>query len=169
MSAHFEQMERKKNTRLVIEGKAFSKGTYYFTFQLNDTFFTAFENADILQADLTTDVHINKALEDTVSISVTITGSVELLCDRCLDRLNIPVSFTGDLDSEERKECTDLLSGRIDLTQYVYDNVCLALPIQRVHPSQESCNREMMALWKKKTEDKAIDSAFGQLKDLMKN
>lgn len=171
MSAHFGQMEHKENTRLIIEGKSFSKGTYDFRFQVDGAFFTAFENADILQADLTTDVLVNKTSEHTLVISVKIAGYVVLLCDRCLDRLSIPVSFDGTLDGEETQECTDLDTGRIDLTQYVYDSVCLALPIQRVHVDEGACNKEILALWKQETEEKDTteQTAFSQLKDLMDN
>ena len=53
----------------------------------------------------------------------------------------------------------------------MYDSVCLALTIQRVHEDVGTCNKEMLALWKQETEEKDIteQTAFSQLKDLMDN
>ena len=162
-------MKQKAHSRPVIETKSLPKGIHNFTFQVTDGFFQAFENAEILQANLTTDVEVNKTVEDTPFVSVQIAGEVVLLCDRCLGNLTVPVFYKGALDLEEIEECTHEPTGRIDLTQYVYDHVCLALPIRRVHPSEETCSQEVPALWKEQEEsERTTNTAFSGLKDLIK-
>ncbi|MFY9364147.1 MAG: YceD family protein [Bacteroidales bacterium] len=156
-------------SRPVIEAKSLPKGIHCFTFPVQDAFFAEFENTEILHASLTTDVEINKSKEDTPYISVEIKGDVVLLCDRCLGHVTVPVFHKGVLTGEETEECTDLATGSIDLTQYIYDYVCLALPIRRVHLSEEICSAEVPALWKHQEEKENFnDTAFSGLKDLIK-
>ena len=64
------------------------------------------------------------------------------MCDRCLERLTMPLSFQSMLGEEELAECLNACTGHYDFSQYVYDNVCLAIPIQRVHTLEKDCDPE---------------------------
>lgn len=164
------RMERKINTRLTVAGKKLTKGTYDYNFHLDKQFFTLFENTEILDADLRADIHIDRDQEQEWDISVKISGSVVLLCDRCLDRLTVPLLYEGVLDEEERAECLNEFTGQLDFTQYIYDNICLALPIQRIHRSEKECDPEMLRIWKERSvQHEGTDTgAFGKLMDLKK-
>ena len=70
----------------------------------------------------------------TVDVECDIDGSVTVACDRCLEKLELPVSTSFD---ESYAPESDVL----DLSQDVYDYVCTALPLQRVHEDGE-CNPE---------------------------
>lgn len=88
-----------------------------------------------------------------MQITINITGTVALDCDRCLDNLILPASTNGELavrfgKEEDSNPADDLLvldpsEGEIDLSQYIYDSICVSLPLQRVHPEGQ-CNPEMM-------------------------
>lgn len=145
------RMEHKENTRVTVAGKKLSKGKYDFDFHLDKRFFSSFANAEILDADLKTDIHIDRDQEQELGISVKISGYVVLLCDRCLERLTVPVSYEGVLDDEETGECLNEFTGQLDFTQYIYDNVCLALPIQRIHKSEKDCDPEMIRIWRQRS------------------
>ena len=96
-------------------------------------FFEAFGNADILKADVkVTAILRNHGI--TVDVSCDIEGSVTVACDRCLEELVIPVetSFEETYTPE---------SDELDISQEVYDYVCISLPLRRVHPDGE-CNGE---------------------------
>ena len=63
-----------------------------------------------------------------------ISGSVTVACDRCLEDLELPV-----VTSFEESYVPD--GAELDLSQDVYDYVCISLPLKRVHPDQ-GCNQE---------------------------
>ncbi|HQN82296.1 MAG TPA: hypothetical protein PK485_06025 [Bacteroidales bacterium] len=149
-----------ENTRLKVAVKTFSKGTYDYVFRLKKSFFSSFQNEEILDADLTTEIQISRIEEQETAITVKVSGIVVVLCDRCLDRLVVPVSFESILDEEETLECRNDFTGQMDFTQYVYDNICLALPIRRFHESEKDCDQEMLRIWKQ--------GSYTRLEDLMK-
>jgi len=89
-----------------------------------------------------------------MQIAVNINGMVTLACDRCLENLILPVSTNGELavrfgkGEDSNPDEDDLLvlepsEGEIDLSQYIYDSICVSLPLQRVH-SEGQCNPEMI-------------------------
>jgi len=141
-------MDNKENSRVIIATKALSKGNHRYDFQLGKDFFTLFENTEVLDSDLHIAVEIEIAEERKWDISVKIEGYVVLLCDRCLEKFTMPVSYSQALDLEETEACQNDHTGQLDLTQYVYDNVCLAIPIQRVHNSEKDCDPDMLRIWK---------------------
>jgi len=96
-------------------------------------FFATFGNQDITDADIDVRVTVvNRGA--TVLVNCDIEGSVTVPCDRCLDDLEIPV--------ETSFEETYVPEGEnLDLSQDVYDFVCIALPMQRVH-EEGGCNSE---------------------------
>ena len=117
----------------VVQLTSLAPGTNHLKWNAGAEFFETFGNVEILDADLevTADV-ISRGL--TVDAACTMTGSVTVACDRCLEDLVIPVdaSFEETYTPE---------GGELDLSQDVYDYVCTSLPLQRVHPEGE-CNQE---------------------------
>ena len=66
----------------------------------------------------------------------------------------------------------DPADSELDLSQFLYDYVCLNLPLQKVHEDGD-CNEEMMAKLgsvnahqEKDDEEMAANSPFGALKGL---
>ena len=104
-----------------------------FDRQIGREFFESFGNPDILDADLDVACDIVRH-GATVDVECSIVGSVTVPCDRCLEPLEIPVE-TGF--SETYAPETD----ELDFNQDVYDYVCTALPLQRMHAEGE-CNSE---------------------------
>ena len=117
----------------VVKLTAMAPGTNRFSWHAGAEFFETFGNVEILDADLevTADV-ISRGL--TVDAACTIAGGVTVACDRCLEDLVIPVEVSFE-------ETYTPEGGELDLSQDVYDFVCISLPLQRVHPEGE-CNQE---------------------------
>ncbi len=84
-------------------------------------------------------------------------GTLELICDRCLDVYSQPLK--GDFRlivkyGEKREELSDELvtmpydDSYFDIAQYVYEFIRLMVPMKRVHPDDEdgnsTCNAEML-------------------------
>lgn len=140
-------------TNCRIEIKGLASGTHEFEFRLDGSFFESYENDTIADADLDVRAIVEKG-SGRVSLEVLIRGSVTVLCDRCLSDLIIPVDidapfsvlFSEYADDEEEGEdviVLDRSAGEIELSQILYDYVCLSLPIKKIHPDGE-CDPVMM-------------------------
>lgn len=108
-------------------------GVSNFDWKAGREFFGLFGNSDILDADIEVSARlVYRGL--TAEVSCEISGSVTVACDRCLEELELAVET-----SFEESYTPDGVE--LDLSQDVYDFVCIALPLQRVHPDGE-CNEE---------------------------
>ena len=117
----------------VVELTSLAPGTNRFEWHAGAEFFESFGNADILDADLEVTAHV-VCHGLTAEVACEIAGSVTVACDRCLEDLVIPVDTSfGESYMPD--------GGELDLSQDVYDYVCISLPLQRVHPEGE-CNQE---------------------------
>ena len=88
-------------------------------------FFESFGNQEILDADIKVQASVNNR-GVSVDVQAEISGTVTVLCDRCLEPLEIPVE-TGFEETYAPE------GAELDFSQEVYDFVCIALPLQRVH------------------------------------
>ena len=111
----------------VISLKGLKSGRTQFDWHADGEFFARFENTEILAADLQIGVCVDYE-EGEVQTECRIDGTVVVICDRCLEELTLPVHTS--FESEE-----------LDLSQDIYDYVCISLPMMRVHPEGE-CNQE---------------------------
>lgn len=123
--------------------------------RLGKEFFVEFGNAEILDADVTATVTVDKS-GSYIGIDMTLEGNVTVECDRCLEELVLPVSRTvllevkfGDGETREQhdgeREVLYLSqeNTELDLSQTAYDYVCLSLPLQR-HHGEGGCNPEAL-------------------------
>ena len=120
----------------VISIKGLKPGRSHYEWQAGTEFFEAFGNSEILGADIRVSADIDY-LESSLEAKCAVEGSVVVICDRCLEELTLPVSTSFELGEED-----GLVPVKdIDLSQDVYDFVCISLPMQRTHPDGE-CNGE---------------------------
>ena len=165
----------------VIPLSGLAQGGTQFDWRADGTFFGNSGNSEILAADLGVTVHVEKSMR-FFGVDGTNTGKVTVLCDRCLEELELPVDTGFKLsvkfgESAETADAGDREivmipegSQELDLSQFVYDYTCISLPMRRVHPEGE-CNPE--ALKYLSTEESAGDapsagSPFAALKDILK-
>ena len=110
-----------------------ASGRTVFNWVADGKFFEQFGNPDILSADLCVAATVvNHGA--TVDVECVINGKVTVPCDRCLDELELEVST-------DFSEVYTPTGADLDLSQDIYDYVCTALPLQRVHP-EGVCNPE---------------------------
>ena len=147
---------------IVIPLRGLPKGVSAFNFAIKGEFFQKFGNARIKDADCS--VKVKAERQSTVMhVGCEVGGFVIVECDRCLDNLAIKVDVERELtvgfgvvDLDDSSDSEDVVVAspsdrEISLDQFVYDYICLGLPIVAVHPDGR-CNPEMEA----------------RLKDLMK-
>ena len=113
----------------VVKLSSLAPGTNEFEWSTSPEFFEYFGNNEILTSDVSVSVEVcNHGL--TVDVSCDIEGSVTVSCDRCLADLEMPIeTFFDETYTAEGDE--------LDLRQDIYDYICTALPLQRVHPEGE--------------------------------
>ena len=159
-------------------------GETRFSWHAGKEFFDSFENTEILDADIDIDVRVEKSGR-YLGVDCEIEGEVTVECDRCLEDLVMPidtnialsVKYGNEENQEEHQEgereivfipqdCADL-----DLSQIIYDYVCLSIPMQRVHEDGE-CNPEAMKFYNAQNEPvestEEGQSPFAALKDMFK-
>lgn len=145
-----------KFTAYKLPLKTLTEGTHEFDYKLDKQFFVNMEYADVRDADL--DVHLTVTYRNNLyNLAFKITGTVTLLCDRCLDDLVLPVDTTYNVNVEYgddyNDESDDLIvipqsDNYINVAYMLFDTVVLVIPMKHVHPLGK-CNRAMSALLKK--------------------
>jgi uncharacterized protein len=159
------------------------EGRHSYDFEINKEFFDQFEESEIKEGSLTAVVEADK-LTTHIDLSFRIEGSVNISCDRCLEVFQQPVSCEnrllvkfGRVSDDSDPDIITLPSDEndLDLRQYFYEYILLALPIQRVHPEDKNgksaCDPEMLKKLKEHiTVDENInDPRWDELKKLMNN
>lgn len=137
--------------RYSIPFKGLKFGPHDFDFKAGKELFEAFSATDI--KDGACDVRVRLERDETqLALDVRITGEVVVECDRCLEDCRIPVDYAGRLIVKFSDEPGEYdgevmwlspVESEVDLAQYIYESIVLALPYQRVHP-EGGCNPEML-------------------------
>lgn len=170
-----------------IHFKGLKVGKHSFNFEVDETFFENFEEGEIKQGKLEVTVKLNKQSQ-MLDLKISIIGFVETVCDRCLDNFNLPISFSGSLyvkfGDEKAEEGDEIIiltpdESELNLAQYIYESICLSIPLQRYHGvngSDQTCNKEMIKKLKnhlanstKKEESTDLDPRWDKLKDIKLN
>ena len=145
-----------KFTEFKLQLKSLPVGTHQMQYNLGKQFFSDMESQDVRDAD----VDVTLALDyrnDLYDLTFKLSGVLTLLCDRCLDEMELPIETEyhivvryGDRyndDSDEYLEIPDS-ENYLNVAYMLNDTVALAIPIKHVHPLGK-CNRAMSALLKK--------------------
>ena len=137
----------------IIPLNGWAAGEREYRWQADNKFFQKFDNTEILDAVLEVQARAVKS-GHYIGVDLDIRGTVTVACDRCLEDLQLPVEahpafsvkFGEEVSSEEemREGSREILflsasDTDLDLSQVIYDYVCLSLPMQRVHAEGE-CN-----------------------------
>ena len=155
-------MEDKKSFK--IDYHTLSEGKHNISFSIDTEMFSAMNNGVIHGGECVIDIDLTKSLS-LLRLDVKINGIVIVDCDRCLEELPLPIRFDGVLfvkitnsiegseflidDKTEDTMLLNPLVEELDITDYIFDSVMLALPLQRIHPEDEEgesgCNSDMLS------------------------
>ena len=145
-----------KFTEFKLPLKSLPEGTHSFEYHLGKKFFENMESPDIHDADLQVQLTVTYK-RDLYTLDFTITGTITLICDRCLDDLIMPVETEYHINvkygDDYNDEADDLLvipesDNYLTVAYILYDTVALTVPIKHVHPMGK-CNRQMSQMLKK--------------------
>ena len=166
----------------IVPLNGLAQGRTEFFRSVGKEFFERFENSEILDAGLDVKVVVEKSGR-FIGVDCEIDGDVTVTCDRCLGDLRLPVSTGfalsikfGDPDSAGEAEgdreivVLPVTDTDLDLSQTVYDYICLSLPVQRVH-EDGGCDPETVRFLSSEDDEdllvKDSSSPFAGLKDLL--
>ena len=140
-------------------------------FDLDDSFFSALDQAEVRSGSLHVSVSIRKA-SGFFELLIYAAGTVIIPCDRCLDDMEQPVD-TGlrqivRLGSENSEDGDTIVvaedEGILDLTWIIYESVALAIPIRHVH-APGKCNTAMTNVLEELSADRSSDEESDQAID----
>ena len=159
-----------------------TQGRTKFRWSVGKEFFERFENSEILDAGLDVEVDVEKSGR-FIGVDCEIDGDVTVTCDRCLGDLRLPVSTgfalsvkfgdpgsAGEAEGEREIVVLPVTDADLDLSQTVYDYICLSLPVQRVH-EEGGCDPDTVRFLSSEDDEEPVqkDSStpFAGLKDLL--
>ena len=115
---------------------------YEYQFHIDPGFFEHFENSLLEQGKLEAEISLDKQ-DNLIIAHFDIKGTVELECDRSLEKFDYPVKVQERLIyqyGEEEQELDDdivIITDRtqsINVAQYLYEFINLAVPMRKIHP-----------------------------------
>lgn len=174
-------------SKYTVDIKELRPGEHIYNFDVDDSFCAEFEGSELSRANVGINLNLLKH-SNMLELHFNIEGTVEVVCDRCLERFFIPITYNGDvfvkifdsIPDEDKDEDVWFISSNeseLDLAHYIYESICLSLPIQRFHgilgTLEEDCDNEMMeklkALSIKDSEVFEQDPRWDKLKDFFQN
>ena len=127
-----------------------SVGRHIFEYQLDDVFFKGLDQGEILGGCCAAKVEM-LARETSFSLHFTITGSVVVTCDRCLDPVEIHLEPINDsclikLAEEDGEDDEAVYVNEqhpiFNLGWMMYEMIAVSLPVVHTHEAGK-CNPEM--------------------------
>jgi len=160
-------------------------GKHYFEYKIKQTFFEYFEYDDFNDVDVKVDVILEKKTT-LLELHFKISGFVNVHCDLTNERYNQTIENEFDLvvnfGNEYNDENIDILiiphgTFEINIQQYIYELIVLAVPIKRLHPGIEdgTLNSEILKKLEElspggkenKNKEEEIDPRWNTLKKLL--
>ncbi|KXO00689.1 DNA-binding protein [Aequorivita aquimaris] len=117
-------------------------GKHQFNFELKKAFFEHFEYDEFNDAAINLDVLLEK-MSTLLEFTLTFNGTVNVACDMTNELFDQEISgsykFVVKFGEEYNDENEDLLilphgSYEVNIQQYIYESIVLAMPSRRIHP-----------------------------------
>lgn len=156
---------------LEIDFHTLPEGETAVAYSLGEAFFASIEDSEISQGDVHVDVSIRKTIHFSELMFQT-TGTVQIVCDRCLDPMDQTIDAEQRLTvrfGSERTEEDDIITvteedSVVDLSWYVYESIILSLPVKHVH-APGKCNPAMIKMLNEHSATRSDDTAETQTID----
>lgn len=158
----------------------FSSGVHEFKYRLEKSFFDEFGRDLLEEGNFEATVLLNKN-ETFIEGTFSFKGIARLVCDRSLDTFDYPMDATHKIvfkyGSEETEVTDEIIiiphnKASLNIGQYLYEFVGLAIPMKRLHPKfreqeDEEDGTEGKIIYSSTTENEgAIDPRWEKLKKL---
>lgn len=131
-----------------IAFKGLSQGKHIFEYEIDDKFFSEFGGGVVDKGKVSVRITLEKQ-SSLMILLFDVDGTVNVQCDRCLEMYDQPIKGSERIfvkfGEKEYVEGDDVIwvstnDYQLDVTQLIYEFICLAIPIKRVHPDDENQN-----------------------------
>ena len=157
---------------------------HLFNYQLDKTFFTTFDYEEFNEANINVDLEFDKK-PTLLTLHFTASGSINVPCDVTNELFNQTIEANLKLivkfGPEFNDDNEDVLilpydEFQINVAQYIYEMIVLAVPQKRVHPQVLDGTMQSEVLEKlkqleikqeKPVEENTTDPRWDKLKDLL--
>lgn len=172
-----------KQKEFNIPFSGLKQGKHNFNFQIDNTFFDSFEYDEFNDASIALEVLMQKT-STMLELDFEASGTVNVDCDITSEPYDQPIDADlhlvvkfGDAYNDEDDEILILPHGehQLNIAQYVYEMLVLAVPQKRVHPGIEDGTLKSEVLDKlqelqpkeKRTDKEESDPRWDELKKLL--
>ncbi|RRD02294.1 YceD family protein [Prevotella sp. OH937_COT-195] len=152
---------------LRIDLKRVHEGVNVFESDLDDAFFEAVDSREVNGGRLHVSLSVRK-MSGFFDLVSKVYGVVDVACDLCLERMELPIKAENHLvvkyGSEETMEddvvTVEEKEGILDMSWLVYEFITLAMPIRHVH-APGKCNPVMANVLEELSSDRSSDGESG--------
>lgn len=166
--------------KYVLKFSGLKNGIHEFEYTIDKKLFEEFDCEEVLGANLSMKVNLDKS-EKQLKLDFHIQGTLQVICDRCGDEMDLNMNFNRvlyvEFGQQFEEQDVDLYvipfnESSLDLTPFVYEYVTLEKPMRCVHGETEGntqfCNKKVIEILEKPIEEveKETDSRWDALKNL---
>lgn len=178
---HFFAMEKLSTYNIAFKG--LKEGIHEFDYTIGNSFFELFEGSPVDSGKILAAVTMEKR-SSYISLQIKISGTVSLICDRCLESYDQEVENEaglflkfGETHSEEGDDVIWLLpeEHQVNVARLIYEYIILSIPLRHVHPApahgRPGCDPEMLKKLREHSrhDPEATDERWDKLKNLLNN
>lgn len=166
-----------------------SNNRHAFRFEVNDSFFERHGRQIVESGEFGVDLVLDKHAT-FIDVFFQISGTARFVCDRTLEPFDEALSLRNKVIfklGDENRELTDEMveiahdTAQLHLAQYIYEFICLAAPMKKIHPRFRDEENESAAAgrmvyqtapaseMKKDSETEKIDPRWEKLKHIKLN
>tara|TARA_B110000263_G_C15310176_1_gene512674 strand:- start:860 stop:1375 length:516 start_codon:yes stop_codon:yes gene_type:complete len=156
------------------------EGLHEFNFEIDDTFFKAFDYNEFNNSKINCLISLEKK-STLMNLKFNYIGLINVNCDISNEPFDFSINLSTDLVvkfgkmfNDENDEIIILSHGsyKIDVSQYIYEMIVLSVPLKKIHPGIEKGTlktevlKRLEELSPKKTKQ-IKDPRWDKLKDLL--
>ncbi|AIM60140.1 YceD family protein [Cellulophaga lytica] len=118
------------------------QGKHSFEYNIDNKFFESFEYNEFNDANIHVEVQLNK-MSTMLELEMKAEGTVNVFCDVSSEAYDQPINSTlelvvkfGEEYNDENEEILIIPHGehQVNISQYLYEMLVLAVPSKRIHP-----------------------------------
>jgi len=165
--------------QFIIDIGKLANGQYDYSFKISTEFFELFDYSLVDHGNLTVKLQLEKKTS-FISLAYGIKGSVELICDRSLDKYDHQINTENKVMlkyGDEEKALTEEIevipfnTQKIDVSRHLYEFISVAVPMKKLHPRYLDESPEDQIIYSSSKDEEAdqdLDPRWNELKKLKK-
>lgn len=160
-----------------IELSKLEFGQHEFHYQIEDEFFELFDYSLLDHGSLSVELTLDKKTS-FISLQFNITGTIELICDRSLDRFDYVLETENEMvlkfgqDAIELSDEIEMIpfnTQLINVGKYLYEFISVTIPMKKLHLRYKNESAEDQVIYSSQEDEEEVletDPRWNELKKL---